>query len=246
MWHYWKITGPNLDQNADWLLTNVVEPALAELAEGASGTQFHFLRYAAPDFHLRLRVQAKDRAQVERFLARIEPMLTPGASLNSSVYEPEIEKYGGDLGLQLAERWFTLSSLFALKTLRTLPEITDRAGLLVQLLRDELNRISADRRVQHQCLSQYRTIWLPYVRRSPALDAASVSPEAQVLACRWVEASASYHQALAALEASRQLRCPRASFHLNMIHLLANRCGLGPSWEVTICDHILNVAFQDA
>jgi class I lanthipeptide synthase len=117
-WLYAKLyTGTG---TADQLLNHVVGPLVrSAVASGAADTWF-FIRYADPDWHLRLRLHGEPG----RLRAEVLPGLeTAAASLLETgqlwriqldTYEREVERYGGDRGIELAEQLFAADSEAAL------------------------------------------------------------------------------------------------------------------------------------
>ncbi len=110
--------GPGL---LDDLLLEGVSPLLDGLAD--QPPQWSFVRYAQPRWHLRLRLhvpepsrRAEVRQQVERMAAE---QLCDGRidELRWSTYHRELERYGGNGGIELAERLFHADSEAALAML---------------------------------------------------------------------------------------------------------------------------------
>jgi len=85
------------------------------LASGAVDNWF-FIRYADPDHHLRLRFHgdpARLAAEVLPALsARFDPLVSAGriARWQLDTYVREVERYGGAIGIELAERLFGVDS----------------------------------------------------------------------------------------------------------------------------------------
>jgi lantibiotic biosynthesis protein len=113
-WLYAKLyTGTG---TADQLLNHVVGPLVrSSLASGAADAWF-FIRYADPDWHLRLRLHGEPgrlHAEVLPGLqAAAAPLLETGQlwRLQLDTYEREVERYGGDRGIELAELVFAADS----------------------------------------------------------------------------------------------------------------------------------------
>jgi lantibiotic biosynthesis protein len=109
-WLYAKLyCGPGI---GDHVLRSVVEPLTqAAMASGAA-RQWFFLRYSDPDPHVRVRLRGEpDRLQREvlPLLTRLAaPLLENGAlsRVQLDTYQREIERYGGDAGIELSERLF--------------------------------------------------------------------------------------------------------------------------------------------
>jgi thiopeptide-type bacteriocin biosynthesis protein len=113
-WLYAKLyCGPAA---ADQILRDVVKPVVeAALGSGAADRWF-FLRYADPDWHVRLRFHGHPA----RLHAEVLPALQAAAAsalaegrlwrLQLDTYEREVERYGGAAGIELAERLFHADS----------------------------------------------------------------------------------------------------------------------------------------
>ena len=108
-WLYLKLyCGP---ASADRLLVE-----LAPLLRG-TGTQglwdrWHFVRYRDPEHHLRLRFHGQPGLLVAELLPLVHAHLEQGLAngllwrWQVDTFEPEWERYGGPVGLALAEAWF--------------------------------------------------------------------------------------------------------------------------------------------
>jgi thiopeptide-type bacteriocin biosynthesis protein len=83
---------------------------LAPLARGAD--QWFFIRYSDPDHHVRVRFRS-DSKRLERRLHRATSVLLDEGlvwRVQLDTYEREVERYGGDEGVLLAERLFHIDS----------------------------------------------------------------------------------------------------------------------------------------
>jgi thiopeptide-type bacteriocin biosynthesis protein len=117
-WLYAKLyTGA---ATADLVLNDLVGPLVrSSLAAGAADAWF-FIRYADPDRHLRLRLHGEPgrlHAEVLPSLkAAAAPLLEAGQlwRMQLDTYEREVERYGGDRGVELAEQVFAADSEAAL------------------------------------------------------------------------------------------------------------------------------------
>ncbi len=120
-WLYAKLyTGT---AGADKVLTEVIAPWIGGLrAEGALDRWF-FLRYADPRWHVRVRVRADSERVRSVVLPRLHeavaPWLDDGRVVKMALdtYEREVERYGGDAGIELAEKVFQADSDAALAIL---------------------------------------------------------------------------------------------------------------------------------
>ncbi len=123
-WLYLKVyTGT---ASADRILTASLGPVLAELRNDEVIDHWFFLRYADPEPHLRIRLHgdpaALDAAALPRLTAALTPYLDDGTVWNVALdsYHREIERYGGDNGIELAEHIHAADSDAVIETLNML------------------------------------------------------------------------------------------------------------------------------
>lgn len=125
-WLYIKLyTG---QATADAVLLGPVAELVREARAVAALDRWHFVRYADPEWHLRIRL----RGRPERLLGlvlpslreRLAPYLEDGriVRVQLDTYEREVERYGGDAGIELAEAIFAADSDAALAMLEALEE----------------------------------------------------------------------------------------------------------------------------
>jgi thiopeptide-type bacteriocin biosynthesis protein len=113
-WLYAKLyTGAG---TADQVLNHLVGPLVrSSLASGAADAWF-FIRFADPDWHLRLRLHGEPGRLHAEVLPSLEaaaaPLLETGQlwCVQLDTYEREVERYGGDRGIELAEHVFDADS----------------------------------------------------------------------------------------------------------------------------------------
>lgn len=92
-------------------------PLARTLAQSAELDSLFFVRYDTPDWQLRFRVLGPARWLEDdvrpRLLAALEPLTADGtlSALHFGEYQREYERYGGSLGMRLAERLFLHDSL---------------------------------------------------------------------------------------------------------------------------------------
>jgi thiopeptide-type bacteriocin biosynthesis protein len=113
-WLYVKLhTGP---ATLDRVLRDVVGPLVETVVRTGAVDRWFFIRYADPDWHLRLRFHgepARLHAEVLPALeAAADPLLADGRAwrLQIDTYEREVERYGGPEGIVLAELLFHADS----------------------------------------------------------------------------------------------------------------------------------------
>jgi thiopeptide-type bacteriocin biosynthesis protein len=109
-WLYAKLyCGPGI---GDHVLRSVVEPLTQAAVASGAAKQWFFLRYSDPDPHVRVRLRGEPdrlRGEVLPLLTRLAaPLLENGAlaRVQLDTYQREVERYGGDAGIELSERLF--------------------------------------------------------------------------------------------------------------------------------------------
>ena len=117
-WFYLRISMPRVKQ--DYFLTSHYQEfnyllMKKEIIEGS-----YFVRFSKPKDHIRVRFLIKDSENFYRHIAKwIKELKYLDSVLDVSIhtYEREIERYGGEECIGLAEKVFFLQSLLALKVL---------------------------------------------------------------------------------------------------------------------------------
>lgn len=109
---------------ADAILSGLTSPLFERMLSNGAADSWFFVRHADPDWHLRVRFHGSP----ERLLDEVLPALLDGCApllregllrrITLDAYEREVERYGGDLGVRLAERVFCADSDAALGVLR--------------------------------------------------------------------------------------------------------------------------------
>jgi thiopeptide-type bacteriocin biosynthesis protein len=101
---------------ADRLLSEVIGPVSKALLSKRSIDRWFFVRYADPDEHLRWRLHVAGKthaASVQRRIERVVAQALDEGLVRRFVfdtYEREIERYGGEAGIDAAERYFWADS----------------------------------------------------------------------------------------------------------------------------------------
>lgn len=113
-WLFAKLyTAPSL---ADELIVDELAPLARAAVSAGAATSWHFLRYADPEFHLRLRLQGDPeslrRDLLPEVLAAADRLMVAGTlrRVVLDTYEREVERYGGSQGILLAEGVFHADS----------------------------------------------------------------------------------------------------------------------------------------
>jgi thiopeptide-type bacteriocin biosynthesis protein len=107
-WLYLKVYAGTA--STDRILTDTVGPVIKQLRESGVVDHWFFLRYGDPEHHLRLRLNGEPAALRDHALPAITDALAPhvgGGTIwkfATDTYHREIERYGGDAGIELAEQ----------------------------------------------------------------------------------------------------------------------------------------------
>jgi thiopeptide-type bacteriocin biosynthesis protein len=235
-WLYAKLyTGP---ATADQVLRDIVAPVTAAALRSGAADGWFFVRYGDPDWHLRLRLHGEP----ERLLAEVLPALQSAAAplledgrvwrLQLDTYEREVERYGGDEGVALAEQLFGADS----------EAVVALAGLLAEDARGEarwrlavcgmdllLSDLGFDLDTRHGLLRQLREAFAREHRADAALKrqlGARFRKEGKALQALLEPAQAPdpLAPALAVLRRrSERLRQPLAGLAASYLHMHANR-----------------------
>jgi len=117
-WLYAKVYAGS--GSLDRLLYRIVPPLLEH---GSCVDRWFFIRYGDPDWHLRLRLHGEPTRLVSEIVPRLSRELDTlvdagwASRIAYESYEPESERYGGDAGRELAERYFHADSEMVLDLL---------------------------------------------------------------------------------------------------------------------------------
>ena len=101
---------------ADRLLSEMIGPVSRALLSKGLIDRWFFIRYADPDEHLRWRLHAAGKTRAATIQRRIERAVAKALGdglvrrLVFDTYEREIERYGGEAGIDAAERYFWADS----------------------------------------------------------------------------------------------------------------------------------------
>lgn len=86
--------------------------------------QLFFIRYSDPNFHVRMRIKCEEEL-IKRIIQKeiedyLNPLIACGfiASIDLSMYEREIERYGNENTIQFAENYFCDDSLYCIDLLQ--------------------------------------------------------------------------------------------------------------------------------
>jgi thiopeptide-type bacteriocin biosynthesis protein len=250
-WLYAKLyTGP---ATVDQVLRDVVAPVVETVTRAGAVDRWFFLRYGDPDWHLRLRF----RGNPDRLRGELLPVLQEAAApllqdgrlwrLQLDTYEREVERYGGPVGVELAERLFHADSEAILALATVFPDDTRgdarwRLALLgMHLLLNDLGfdvdarrtviratrdafaaEFRVDAKFRHQLSTKFRTD-RKVLEALLGPTAGTDAPPGQEVLCRRSERLVPVMADLKAAAAAGRLSVPLAELAPSYLHMHANR-----------------------
>jgi thiopeptide-type bacteriocin biosynthesis protein len=251
-WLYAKLyTGA---ATAEQVLATMVRPVTERALGTGAADGWFFVRYGDPDWHLRLRLHGEPaRLQEEVWPAlrdAVAPLLDDGRvwRLQLDTYEREVERYGGPVGMVLAEQLFQADSEAVLEILEQYPEdargdvrwrlalagmdrllddlgldLEQRGNVLGQLRTSFAAEFRADATLRRQLGDRYRK-QRPALERLLSAESAdrSLAPGLAALrrrSQRWAAAIRALQEAAAA----GRLALPLTEVAVSMLHMHANR-----------------------
>lgn len=252
-WLYAKLYGG--PATADRMLRALIAPLLAEALEAGAVDRWFFIRYADPEPHLRVRLHGPAERLAGEVLPRLHQAAQPWLAdqrlwrLVLDTYEREVERYGGEDGVLLAEAIFAADSDAALALVSGLGgdaglDLRWRITLwgMDRLLRDLGLDLAARQQVVAGArgalgrrlgvdASLERALGARYRQERLALEAlvAPALPEEHPLAGAaeiFAERSARIASSVAALRragAEGRLRAPTTALAADFVHMHANR-----------------------
>ncbi|WP_437305923.1 thiopeptide-type bacteriocin biosynthesis protein [Sorangium sp. So ce388] len=252
----------------DALLLGLVDPLVSELEESGAIDRFFFLRYAEGGNHLRLRVRVapgrdagRVAARVDAVAARVDAAAVRCAAVSraeAAAYEPELEKHGGPVGMEIAERQFFASSRFALGCIRkTAGRPRARALVAACALDALLARAGIAGDARRSFLAGYARHWRAFARAISGVELVGAAPDAESVAlvralvrgeglAALGELVDGERALLAAFDADLPelagaarrgaLGAPLATVVTNLAHTFHNRLGLTLAFEVWVAD----------
>lgn len=285
-WLYFKIY-PSHPGQLDQVVREIVAPAIERARSQAELKRWFFIRYVDErGWHVRLRLQGSKPArecwlnELPRVIETALPHLSVPAAIDShfipvrerapiraaepgytcAKYEPEFEKYGGVVGLRIAEELFEASSELTLEALAKVHACADYRTLVLALDRTLVWHTQGSPSARERFLTQYLWYWSGQDRpganqfRSKVLDAAArrqgllaerlscVATDSVInsLVCRFEQ-----HLRLA-LAKLKSTNCPltespdRLAF--DYLHMNNNRLGVSPTEEAYIAALLLENA----
>jgi thiopeptide-type bacteriocin biosynthesis protein len=114
----------------DDLLRRIVRPLVDRSLGSGAADRWFFIRFADPEWHLRLRFRGDAERLREEVLPQLNdavaPLLESGQvrKLVLDTYQRELERYGGPVGMPLCEELFQADSTAVLEIVEALDDVT--------------------------------------------------------------------------------------------------------------------------
>jgi thiopeptide-type bacteriocin biosynthesis protein len=243
-WLYAKLyTGIGV---ADRVLRDMVAPLVEQAIGSGAAARWFFLRYSDPHPHIRLRFCGDPR----RLAMEVLPALTAAATpfirdgriwrVQLDTYDREVERYGGPVGVELAESLFTADSTAALAVLRgyggaaqaerrALLTIAGIDGLLAAFAMGPAERITLLASIAPASPDFHRQQGDAYRRLRPALESVLTgagTPDLEPGLAALAQRSAEMAPIVAALRAgiaAGTVEGPAETLLLSFTHMFVNR-----------------------
>jgi len=119
------------DEDLTELLAEKVRPFIAGVIANGGVERYFFIRYYENGAHIRLRFKG-ETALLEKGIAEYSPLFS-AVRVERREYEPEIVRYGGQRGMEVAEAHFEHSSRVILATVTAGEERNAKFGKAIQL-----------------------------------------------------------------------------------------------------------------
>lgn len=255
---------------ADRLLCEEIAPLAREALLAGAARSWFFIRYGDPEWHLRVRLRGDPEGLRSNVLPRLEQafgrLVRDGSAwkFQLDTYEREVERYGGDSGIELAEELFFHDSEAVADMLQHLvgdagadqrwrlmlagmDRLMDDFGLDLEarLRLAERARDGFAARYQHEAL---RAPLAERVRRERAAlerllaanDAEGEPPPALAALARRSSPTAALAAELHARERAGRLSAPVVEMLTSFIHMFVNRLSrsAGPEHELVLYDFL--------
>jgi lantibiotic biosynthesis protein len=262
------------------IIGELVSPIAGEIRDAPELDSLFFARYNMPSWQLRFRILGRpdwiSGPITERLRQGVAPLQAAGTveSVELAEYDRELERYGGALGMALAEKLFLHDSLAILDLIAA-----EQKGLL-EKSRREISLVMTERlldllrfdRAQRLAFYEYGYRWTRematwndedvekierrYRELRPGLEDlftgdASGDPawlwggaRAAEIGCRWQAASRPVAEAILAAHAAGRIHQELGYLAWSYAHMSCNRFGLDPAPEA-ILRYFMHRLYQD-
>jgi thiopeptide-type bacteriocin biosynthesis protein len=169
-WLFANLYGPVA--SADRVLVDHVGPLARRLRDAGLIDRWFFIRYADPARHLRIRFHGRPADLTGEVMLALHHATAPALAegllyrISLDTYEREIERYGGQAGVELMEQAAELDSDAAIDVLHTPPNPVERRHLTVASLAGLYADSGLPPQARLDCCVALRKAWTPLGARS--------------------------------------------------------------------------------
>lgn len=283
-WLYYKIYPKKFGQIEE-VIRQIVKPARDLACAHPDVKNWFFVRYVDErGNHIRLRLHGsarfcrETRGEIEKLIARELPLVKSvvrpaifamedeslfevesDQGYTSATYEPEYEKYGGPVGVAIAEKLFEVSSELALEAVcreaELFPDRPDRMLLSLRLMRLLVAQVHHEPSARTRFLRNYKWYWSGQDRQDAfglrarfeqtarerrghldqRLEALNENPEIRTLISRYADTVATTLKELA----KAAVTVPATRLCFDYLHMNNNRFGVRPYEEAYLATLLL-------
>lgn len=167
-WVYFKLYTGRI--TADQIVTKNIALIAQKLQESGKIDKWFFIRYADPDFHIRVRFHLKDQAQYGEVSTIIHRELATLLDehkiwkLDLSTYNRELERYHWE-NIESSETIFHIDSEFTVALLRGLKQLRlgKRWLYMLKSIDDYFNYLGIDLERRHKVMkAMFQSFWIEY------------------------------------------------------------------------------------
>lgn len=247
-WLYFKIYLE--DKKCNEFLAKCLLPFIKLLLNEKQISQFFYIRYADPAFHIRLRIQVRNMNNkydvLDKFSKWFKKATDKGFGNRYVIdtYEREIERYGGIEAIESAERVFYWDSLLALQLMEMKERNTDDFDddlIAVALIYSILMYYVDDKNIAEECLSvtiaqhefqdefrQKRDKYMSAVQNPSEIP---IYKSIEGLVYERGKAIEEYYKTIAHLDNKEDLTNTKWDILMSLLHMFCNRMNGDRSWE---------------
>lgn len=247
-WIYFKIYLE--DKKCNEFLAKCLLPFIKLLLDEQSISQFFYIRYADPGFHIRFRIQVRDLNNkydvMNEFTKWFKEVEDKGFANRYIIdtYEREIERYGGIEAIDMAERVFYWDSLLALKLIdikeRNVNHFDDDL-IAVALMYSILAHYVENKIIEEECLSviidqhefrnEFRQARDKYMLAIQNPSELPIYKSIEDIVHERGKAIKDYYKTIVNLDNEEKLTNTKWDILMSLLHMFCNRINGDRIWE---------------
>ncbi|WEO69266.1 thiopeptide-type bacteriocin biosynthesis protein [Rhizobium rhizogenes] len=264
LYHRLFVDADGGDAAIDDIVRYYIGPTSEDLVGKGWINGFFFLRYGEAGLHIRHRVRLTgtvDVIKVDEYLRQAAGRFASINNVETAIYEPETDKYGGGEGLAISEETFVASSRFAVAGVESTADRTE-LRLLAAMTAFDAAMAAGDifGPARTRLLSTYASHWRGFLMSLGHAPMRGVPEAAKRLAEQyvatdglrdeftdplrkqlglWATALDTCIGALNAVGQAGRLTTPLENILCNLVHTTNNRLGLSVADEILLAEALL-------